>query len=61
MAGAVEPRPLAWAVIDRPVGAQGRLRLCAPEVATVNSSLECVGSSSKEKPTVTRASTVALL
>ena len=37
-----------------------RLRLCDPEVATVNSSLELtVGSSSKEKPTVTRAMTVA--
>jgi hypothetical protein len=37
-----------------------RLRLCDPEVATVNSSLELiVGSSSKEKPTVTKAVTVA--
>jgi hypothetical protein len=37
-----------------------RLRLCDPEVATVNSSLELtVGSSSKGKPTVTRAVSVA--
>ena len=37
-----------------------RLRLCDPEVATVNSSLELtVGSSPKEKPTVPRALTVA--
>jgi len=36
-----------------------RLRLCDPEVATANSSWELsVGSSSKEKPTVTRAVTV---
>jgi predicted RNA binding protein YcfA (HicA-like mRNA interferase family) len=33
MARAVEPRPLAWAVLDRPVGAQGRLRLRDPKVA----------------------------
>ena len=39
---------------------EGRLRLCDPEVATVNSSLElAVGWSSKEKPTVTRTLTVA--
>jgi hypothetical protein len=37
-----------------------RLRLYGPEVATVNSSLELtVGSSSRERPTVTRALTVA--
>ncbi len=37
-----------------------RLRSYDPEVATLNSSLELtVGSSSKEKPTVTRALTVA--
>ena len=37
-----------------------RLRLCDPEVATVSSSLELtVGSSSKEKPTVTTAQAVA--
>ncbi len=39
-----------------------RLRLCDPEVATANSSWELtVGSSSKEKPTVARALTVARL
>ena len=37
-----------------------RRRFCDPEVATVNSSLELtVGSSSKEKPAVTKAVTVA--
>src|SRR5208337_4811823 len=37
-----------------------RLRLCDPEVATINSFLELtVGSSSKEKPTVTKAVAVA--
>ena len=37
-----------------------RLRLCDPEVGTANSSWELtVGSASKEKPTVTRAMTVA--
>ncbi len=39
-----------------------RLRSCDPEVAAVNSPLELtVGSSSKEKPTVTRALTVACI
>jgi hypothetical protein len=37
-----------------------RLRLCDPKVATINSFLELtVGSSSKEKPAVTRTLTVA--
>jgi hypothetical protein len=39
---------------------EGRLRSCDPDVATFNSSRELtVGSSSKEKPTVARAVTVA--
>ena len=43
-----------WVVTER------RLRSCDPEVATVNSSWELTaGSSSKQKPTVTKAVTVA--
>ena len=49
----IELRKMARLQVER------RLRLCDPEVATANSSWElAVGSSSKGKPTVTRAMAV---